>query len=233
MHIGARLETIGKLVPINGTLADIGTDHAYLPVWLIQNKLIHHAIAADIAAGPCQAARATVNRYGLSLLVDIRQGSGFSILEPGEVGTVVLAGMGAATMVAILDAAPQVVRALNLLILQPMNGASLLRKWAQENGFYVHQEKLCRENDRFYVVMTLKHCFKQTVNYSPLEMVLGPCLLQGKSPFWKGYLEELRRHYEQQRGRMQKSETACQGSRYQYINWLCQELEVLLNGDQA
>ena len=83
MHIGSRLETIGRLVPQGAVVADVGTDHAYLPVWLIEQGRIERAIAGDIAAGPCQAARSTVAQHGLQKSVEVRQGSGLSVLKPG------------------------------------------------------------------------------------------------------------------------------------------------------
>ena len=103
MHIDRRLETIANLVPQGCVLADIGTDHAYLPVWLLDKQRIARAIAGDIAAGPCQAARTTVAQFGQHEHVEVRQGSGLKVLSPGEADCIAIAGMGASTIISILE----------------------------------------------------------------------------------------------------------------------------------
>ena len=92
MNIGARLEAIAALVPQNCVVADIGTDHAYLPVWLMQKGLIKAAIAADIAEGPCRAAQTNIGMYGLKDKIEVRRGSGLTVLKPGEADGAVIAG---------------------------------------------------------------------------------------------------------------------------------------------
>ena len=91
MNIGARLEAIAALVPQNCVVADIGTDHAYLPVWLMQKGLIKAAIAADIAEGPCRAAQTNIGMYGLKDKIEVRRGSGLTVLKPGEADGAVIA----------------------------------------------------------------------------------------------------------------------------------------------
>ena len=97
MNIGARLEAVAKLVPQGCVLADIGTDHAYLPVWLLQKGQIKAAVAADIAAGPCRAAQTNIGMYGLRGKIEVRMGSGLTVLKPGEADGAVIAGMGGST----------------------------------------------------------------------------------------------------------------------------------------
>ena len=104
MNIGARLEAIGRLVPQNVSIADIGTDHAYLPTWLAERGVIIKAVAGDITEGPCAAARNTVAMYGMNDKVEVRMGNGLSIIEPGETDVIIIAGMGAGTMIEILEA---------------------------------------------------------------------------------------------------------------------------------
>ena len=129
MHIDRRLETIANLVPQGCVLADIGTDHAYLPVWLLDKQRIARAIAGDIAAGPCQAARTTVAQFGQHEHVEVRQGSGLKVLSPGEADCIAIAGMGASTIISILEDDTEVAQSAELLVLQPMAGAASLRAW--------------------------------------------------------------------------------------------------------
>ena len=230
MHLGTRLEAIGRMVPQYSSLADIGTDHAYLPVWLIKNGIIHHAIAADIAAGPCAAARHTITQYGLQLLVDIRQGDGLMVLEPGEVANVILAGMGAATMIEILEASPRVVQCLNSLILQPMTGVAQLREWAQRNQYTISAESLCKEAGHFYVVLVIKPNKKTTERLSTLELELGPCLLQHQPKLLRDYIAELYQHYQYQLGQMRQGKNWEHNAKYLQLQQLCHDLEVLQHG---
>lgn len=123
MNIGVRLEAIAALVPQNCVVADIGTDHAYLPVWLMQKGLIKAAIAADIAEGPCKAAQTNIGMYGLKDKIEVRRGSGLTVLKPGEADGAVIAGMGGSTIVQILEESPDVAKTLKFLIVQPMAGA--------------------------------------------------------------------------------------------------------------
>ena len=108
MHFGPRLEAVAALVPPCRTLADVGTDHAYLPVLLLQEGKIEQAIAGDVVPGPCEAARHTVRQFHLENRITVRQGSGLTVLAPGEAETAVMAGMGAETMLQILAEAPEV-----------------------------------------------------------------------------------------------------------------------------
>ena len=148
MNIGARLEAIAALVPQNCVVADIGTDHAYLPVWLMQKGLIKAAIAADIAEGPCRAAQTNIGMYGLKDKIEVRRGSGLSVLKTGEADGAVIAGMGGSTIVQILEESPDVAKALKFLIVQPMAGAPGLRRWAKTAGAL--RTKRWRKNRSIY-----------------------------------------------------------------------------------
>ncbi|MCQ2362737.1 MAG: class I SAM-dependent methyltransferase, partial [Acidaminococcaceae bacterium] len=94
MQIDARLQAIAKFVPQGARLADIGTDHAYLPAFLLKEKKIAFAIAADVAAAPCKVAKTTLAMQGVSAVAQVRQGDGLKVLRPGECDTIVMAGMG-------------------------------------------------------------------------------------------------------------------------------------------
>ena len=155
MNIGARLEAIAALVPQNCVVADIGTDHAYLPVLLMQKGLIKAAIAADIAEGPCRAAQTNIGMYGLKDKIEVRRGSGLTVLKPGEADGAVIAGMGGSTIVQILEECPEVAKTLKFLIVQPMAGAPGLRMWACENGWRIADEALAEEPQHLYEIIML------------------------------------------------------------------------------
>lgn len=234
MNIGARLLTVAGMVPAGASLADVGTDHAYLPVWLVQQGLIRRAIASDIAAGPCAAARATVEQFGRRLEIDVRQGNGLACITPGEINTLVIAGMGASTIIEILQAAPAVVQGISHFILQPMVGVPQLRLWALRQGLTIDEEQLCEENGRLYVVLRLKRV--PPLNYTgenlPVtltreELEVGPCLIKKGGALYEKYLTQLLEHHTRLLRQMSGSRSAQQSEKYQELSLLVKGLEVL------
>lgn len=153
MILKGRLASIAKLVPFKTTVADIGTDHAYLPVYLIKEGQVQGAVAGDVHTGPYERACLTVKQYGLLDRISVRLGNGLTVLTPGEVETVILAGMGGPTMIDIFEAEPKVTTELSFLVLQPMIGADKLRVWLRENKWQIADEELVFDEDRLYQVI--------------------------------------------------------------------------------
>ncbi len=156
MELSPRLRLVADLVPKGARLADVGTDHAYLPAALILEGAIPSAIAADLRQGPLSRARATVREYGLAGRVAFRLCDGLSGIRPEEVDAVVIAGMGGETISAILAAAPWI-RERNIpLALQPMSSMPELRAWLGENGYRILAEPLVREGDTVYTALSVQ-----------------------------------------------------------------------------
>lgn len=152
--MGPRLRAIAALVPEGSAcLADIGTDHGYIPVSLLLEERVGRAVAADIGALPLDHARRTAERYGVSL--DFRLGDGLSVLKPGEADVIVIAGMGGDAITDILAAAPWS-RAGPLLLLQPMSRAETLRTWLPLNGYAVFREKLVQDKGVLYPILSVR-----------------------------------------------------------------------------
>ena len=225
MQIGSRLETIGRLVTAGSVVADIGTDHAYLPVWLMEQGCIKRAIAGDIAAGPCQAARSTIAQHGLQQQIEVRMGSGLSVVQPGEAGCITIAGMGASTMIAILEADLAVAEAADLLILQPMAGAASLRKWLCNHGWELVDEELVDDAPHFYEIMAAKRGASK--EYSEAEYAVGPVLLAKKHVLVGRQLERQLSNTRQLLENMGRSERAKESSKYKEQQSLQAALEVL------
>lgn len=150
-----RLRAIADQVPDGCRFADIGTDHAYLPVWLLLQGRIEEAIAADLREGPLSRARETAEKWGVARHVSCRLCDGLSSVAPGEVDTVAIAGMGGETIAAILAAAPWT-REGTQLLLQPMTSFHDLRRWLFENGYNIEREHIVREGKRLYTIMTVR-----------------------------------------------------------------------------
>ena len=153
LKLSPRLRRIAEAVPDGARLADIGTDHAYLPVWLLREGRIPYAIASDIRQGPLEHARRTAEAYGVMARMDFRLCAGLERIAPGEADAVVIAGMGGEAIVSILSAAPWLRESGAMLLLQPMTKAEVLRRWLTENGFCIASERLVEDRGTIYAVL--------------------------------------------------------------------------------
>lgn len=156
LKLPPRLRCIAEAVPDGARLIDVGTDHAYLPVWLLREGRIPYAIVSDINEGPLERARRTAETYGAAARMDFRLCAGLERIAPGEVDTVVIAGMGGETIVSILSAAPWLRESGAVLLLQPMTKAEVLRRYLTENGFCITSERLVEDRGTIYAVLRVE-----------------------------------------------------------------------------
>lgn len=171
LELSPRLRMVGDLIPAGARLADVGTDHAYLPVALLLEEKIPWAVAADLRRGPLDRARATVRTYGLTGRVAFRLCDGLTGVRPDEVDAVAIAGMGGETIAAIINAAPWTRERDVPLILQPMTSMFDLREWLQDNGFRIETERLAREGDVLYTALLVRA--GEMARLTPAELWAG------------------------------------------------------------
>lgn len=155
IELSDRLQTIADLIRPGSRVADIGTDHGYLPVYLLQNGMVAFAAACDVRDGPLDHARRSAAQYGVSGQLDFRLGDGLACIKPGEVDTIVIAGMGGETIASILKAAPWTNSTQYRLLLQPMTKMEILRAWLAIHGYQFVQERLVHENHTYFPVMVV------------------------------------------------------------------------------
>lgn len=172
IELKERLAAIAKHVPEGSVPADVGTDHAYLPVFLVQSGVCRQAFGTDIHQGPFDSAVEQVRSQGLSDAIKIYLGNGLLPLEPGQVDAVVIAGMGGTTIRGILTASPDVLGNVRRLILQPMVAGGMLRRWLSENGWQIIDEQLVEEDSRIYEIIVAEPGEGRV--YSEVIMELGP-----------------------------------------------------------
>lgn len=155
IQLSNRLQVIADLVPEGCVLADIGTDHALLPVYLAQTKRIAYAIAGELNQGPYEAACTQVKRYGLEAKIAVRKGSGLAVIKPGEAETVTIAGMGGALIADILEDGYRQgkLEGVQTLILQPNVADDLVRSWLLEHGYALLDERIIIEDGVPYVIL--------------------------------------------------------------------------------
>ena len=152
LELPPRLRLIAGWVPEGAYLADVGTDHAYLPNWLRLRGTIRRAVASDLRPGPLERAKATGKLYGTDN-IEYRLCSGLSGIRPTEADTIVIAGMGGETILSILKDAPWTADGQHTLLLQPQTHEELVRQYLAENGFAITREALVRDRGTLYTVM--------------------------------------------------------------------------------
>ncbi|MDK2889193.1 MAG: tRNA (adenine22-N1)-methyltransferase [Thermoanaerobacter sp.] len=189
MRLTRRLAAIAAYVPPGVVVADIGTDHALLPIYLVAKGICPKAVATELNAGPYRSARTAVHLQGLDGKIDVRQGDGLRPLLPGEAQVIVLAGLGGNTIREILAAAPEVLAASRRLILQPMADAGDLRLWLAENGWRLVDETLVEDDGRLYVVMVAEPGPERVTD--PFILEIGPRLVEKKHPLLPVYIHKL------------------------------------------
>ncbi len=157
MKLSERLQTIANLVDKNVKLADIGTDHGYIPVELIRKGKISFAIAADINKGPLENAQKEILANYLENKIQLRLGPGMSILTKEEVDEVIIAGMGGVLISEIIEDSFDVAKKMKKLILQPMQAPHELRKYLYDKGFKIIDEVLVKEDFRIYEIIVARY----------------------------------------------------------------------------
>lgn len=177
-----RLRAVAKMVDTNARVADIGSDHAYLPVELIENNTIDYAIAGEVAPGPMSRSKADIDKFGLSKKIDVRLGDGLAVIEAADkIDTVVIAGMGGILICDILTRATKdQLSNVKTLVLQPNIGEPLVRHWLIENGFAIVDEDLLEDEHHDYEIIKAQRS-TNTSELNEAQYLMGPILMKKKS----------------------------------------------------
>lgn len=194
VKISNRLTTAAALVTQGYTLADVGTDHGYIPIYLLQQKKIPAAIAMDINEGPLERAKEHIALYGLQAYIQTRLSDGVAALKPGEVEAVLIAGMGGGLVMHILKDGEKVCQSAKELILQPQSEIEHVREFLREEGYTILAEDMVYEDGKFYPMMKVQY---QGENVEELKLsdLYGGLLLQNRHPVLKTFLEKERLIY--------------------------------------
>ncbi|MCC0708087.1 class I SAM-dependent methyltransferase [Clostridioides sp. ES-S-0190-01] len=190
MKLTDRLLKIASLVSDGKKIADIGTDHGYIPVYLLKEERIPFAVLADVNKGPLDNARKEVIQNNLLEKVDLRLGSGIEVLEIGEVEEVIIAGMGGILISELLEAKKEVAHSIEKLILQPMQAQEELRRYLLNNGYEILTEALVREDFRIYEIIVAKYTGKNTIIEDEIQFEVGIKLLENKDSLFYDFVEK-------------------------------------------
>ena len=192
-HLSARLACVASLVPAGARVADIGSDHAYLPAALVLDGKIDFAIAGEVVKGPYENAVHEIKDHQLEGKVIPRLADGLAAIEPADkVDTITIAGMGGSLIASILEKGKDKLTEIKRLVLQPNVGESQLREWLMNNHYQIMTEKIIEEDNHIYEIIVAEPSVVP-FRYSKYELDFGPFLLENNWPVfrkkWQEYLQ--------------------------------------------
>lgn len=191
MKLSKRMETIAAFVPEGSRIADIGTDHGYIPIHLVQEGKANHAIAMDVRKGPLKRAQSHIREAGLIDAIEVRLSDGLLKLEKDEADCVVIAGMGGELMIHILEEGRRLWNHIPCWVLSPQSELHKMRRFLIEQAFFIEEETMIKEDGKYYVVMrAVRGSFIDRNDDREISYRYGKSLLESKNPVLTEYLEK-------------------------------------------
>ncbi len=189
MKLDSRLMAIANLVRKNKIFADIGTDHAYLPVYLVENGIINKAIASDLRVGPIENAKSAVASYGYENQIELRLSNGLNNFTENEVEEIAVAGMGGLLISDFINKTEWLKNENIHLILQPMTHVEELRKTLFDNGFVMEKEVVAKDGDKLYIIFSAYY-YDDVTAYTDIDLIVGK-LPYNEDDLSKEYLNKI------------------------------------------
>ncbi|MCE5221858.1 MAG: class I SAM-dependent methyltransferase [Clostridium sp.] len=189
MELSKRLNWIIEKLNKVEVIMDVGTDHGYIPIYLVKNNIASKVIASDINKEPLKKAKINALLDGVLDKIDLRLGGGLSPLNNREANAVIIAGMGGNLIRDILENDLNKVKSLEYLILQPAQNPEVLRKYLYNNNYEIIDEDICLDENKYYEIFKVKY---KTGDYILLEDIfyeISPTMINKKSPLLKSYIE--------------------------------------------
>lgn len=186
VKLSERLSAVSKLITPTLKVADVGCDHGYLSIYLLQNNITDKVIASDVRKGPLSKASENVKLYGLNDKIELRLSDGLTNYKTGEVESVVMSGMGGNLMIKILEESKEIIESVKELILQPQSEVAGLRHYLSDNGFMIISESIVYEDFKYYPMMKAVH---DKMNWDrEVYYKYGKILLKEQDPILHQYL---------------------------------------------
>lgn len=191
MDLSKRLKFIADKIDKCSCIADIGTDHGYIPIYAVKNNTCKRAIATDINIEPVKKAKLNVKYEKLNDLVQVRHGAGLEPIVLGEADTLVIAGMGANLMCDILKADIEKVKKFKCMVLQPAQNPEVLREYLYNNKYEIIEEDLCLDGGVIYELFKVRYDEKSlNCDFHKINYEISPYILKRNNPLMKEYLNE-------------------------------------------
>lgn len=193
VKLSERLNAVADLISPGLIVCDIGCDHAYLPIYLMQHKIAKAVIATDVNEGPLYKAAENIRMFDLSDVIDLRLCYGLKLIDESEAQCIVMAGMGGNLMIDIINESKDVFFAASEVILQPQSDISRVRHYLEDNGFLIISESMVYEDYKYYQMMKAK---KGEMNWDKeIEFIYGKVLLHEQNPVLHQFLIQERDYY--------------------------------------
>jgi tRNA (adenine22-N1)-methyltransferase len=202
MILSQRLQMVASLVTEGNRLADIGTDHGFVPVYLAETGRIPSAVAMDVNPGPLNRAREHIREHHLEDRIQTRLSDGLKALGETETDTILIAGMGGALCVRILEQRENLCSQVKELVLQPQSEIPSVRRYLERSGWRITQEKMVLEEGKYYQMMK---CVPGSMQLDDTKARYGPCLMRDKPAEWVGYLHWQRGIYQKNLQSLEKA----------------------------
>lgn len=188
MQLSKRMQAVANLITKTEALADVGTDHGYIPIYAVEENIVKRAIAMDINRGPIERAKSHIAEHGLEAYIETRCCDGVAGLKTGEVQSVVIAGMGGGLMQKIMADGQEVLKSVSEVILQPQSEIERFRYYLAEHGWKIEKEDMVFEDGKYYPMMRVVHGNMTIENV--LYAKYGIYILEERHPVLKAFLEK-------------------------------------------
>lgn len=213
--LSKRLETVASFVSPGARLADIGSDHAYLPLYLVEQGKIAFALAGEVVEGPYQSALQNVLAAQKSDAIQVRLASGLAAIKPSdEITLITIAGMGGRLIAEILETGKSRLAGVERLVLQPNNREHMVREWLAANGYRLVAETILEEQGKIYEILVAE---RGQANYTAVQLQFGPFLLEKKAPAF-------RKKWQKEQGQLSKAYQQIPAEKEQERSLLAQKI---------
>ncbi len=202
MELSKRLSTVAAMVKETSS-ADIGTDHGYLPIYLIKEKGLKKVIACDINKGPIKTAEENIKSFGVSDFIETRLGNGLEKVKPNEVECITISGMGGMLIISILENGIDTVKTAKRLVLSPQHDIPKVRQYIFDIGFKIEDEEMVFEDGKYYTIINAVK--GADAPYDEKELMFGRKLIEKKSTVLKNYVEFQIKKIEKILGKIEKN----------------------------
>ncbi len=188
MELSKRLQAVADMISPGLTVADVGTDHGYIPIYLFSTGKSPRVIAMDINLGPLERAKEHIAEYDLQDKIETRLSDGVAKLGVGEFDSVVIAGMGGALTIQIMEEGKEVFKHLKEFVLQPQSELYKVRKYLKDQSYKIVAEDMVLEDGKYYPMMKVVQ--GEELNYADIELRYGKHLLQNKNRILQAFLKK-------------------------------------------
>lgn len=232
MRLSERLQRVAGMVSECDTVADVGTDHGYVPMYLVGEGKCRRAIAMDINKGPLERAAENIQREQMEAQIETRLSDGLEALNPNEVHTIIVAGLGGELMVRILENGKDVLQTVEELVLSPHSEWKQVRKYLIQNRYIICEEQMLIDEGKYYIILKVRHG-QETQPYTEEEFAFGRCLIAKRNPVLFEYLNKEYNKYTVIFEGMMAHDTAQVRTRREEIHVKLEQIEKVLNAMQA